>query len=57
MVGTFASLFEKNPKTSTQELLRFALAGACATLESPGTSLGSKHAILKKMKSVRIVKA
>lgn len=56
MVGAMASLWERNPSASIEELLRLGLSASCATLTEPGLTLGSRKTILKYQSQMKLKK-
>lgn len=53
MVGAIVAKYSQDPRRPLEELLRWGLAAACATLTEKGMKLGSRRAILKYYPQVK----
>ncbi len=56
LVGAMACLWDINPSSSIEELLRLGLSASCATLTEPGLKLGSRKSILKYQSQIKLKK-
>jgi 1-phosphofructokinase family hexose kinase len=56
MVGAICTVLERDRNAPLEELLRWGLAAACATLTEPGMKLGSKKSIKKFLPQISLKK-